>query len=678
MNTHDFTTALNQPNSTFANDVMLVLQRQFNHSVRRVDGSIAAGQAVASAVYQLLDLGDAPFRDLDIFWMNVENTPKKTIYPDYQKLEWFANNADEKTLYLKPNRHKAIESIAKQKLTYSSSFACYGLGVMSVGSYFIKDTFMDSTNKRLNHVLTSLNHESTLAGRISNASATIRNFDINCCQVALELETMTLVASDAFVEFLTTKALKVVNYNTTMHSAVRLDKKSKDIAFASVDMDSELASLQTLRQLVVEVENSRKQNGDRYWPLYGNAFSDVYFERYKASSDVIQRAFSIDAETFDFGNFYEKQTDDGSYAGGIHRPEKKTLFFLTPTHYDADFIDAAKTLIPILPHMTDANPLMLFIPVIEAIQAQPALRDTLKWINDGIDLHSHYEVVSKEIVALHLRDDLDAPVELMIASITSIIDFSKELNRYPRGVNTDLFFNLLHHAKNFKELGNVETLYNAIVDLPDSDIDFFLATFSRLPNPLSLTYAELKNAIDIKNADFVNAFHAKFPSRPNHISKTLASMLNVPLFAFNEDEDNAPFATHIEEIQTSEQLYQFDPEMLYRQNWLDDCVIACFKVTFSNGVESGAFIHLNDIETPNGMRTLINPTPFNCSEGGEVSLVMILLHKVKCAVVKRISNLRHNNEPLKTDDDFGFYLKHLSPLYNSIEPDLSFDDDIPF
>ena len=438
---------------------MLVLQRQFNPSVRRVDGSIAAGQAVASAVYQLLDLGDAPFRDLDIFWMNVENTPKKTIYPDYQKLEWFANNADEKTLYLKPNRHKAIESIAKQKLTYSSSFACYGLGVMSVGSYFIKDTFMDSTNKRLNHVLTSLNHESTLAGRISNASATIRNFDINCCQVALELETMTLVASDAFVEFLTTKALKVVNYNTTMHSAVRLDKKSKDIAFASVDMDSELASLQTLRQLVVEVENSRKQNGDRYWPLYGNAFSDVYFERYKASSDVIQRAFSIDAETFDFGNFYEKQTDDGSYAGGIHRPEKKTLFFLTPTHYDADFIDAAKTLIPILPHMTDANPLMLFIPVIEAIQAQPALRDTLKWINDGIDLHSHYEVVSKEIVALHLRDDLDAPVELMIASITSIIDFSKALNRYPRGVNTDLFFNLLHHAKNFKELGNVETLY---------------------------------------------------------------------------------------------------------------------------------------------------------------------------------------------------------------------------
>jgi hypothetical protein len=659
MNTHDFTAALNRPNSAFANQVLIVLQRHFNHTVQRVDGSIAAGQAVASAVYQLLGLGEAPFRDLDIFWTETENTPTDKTRPDYQKIE-FKDGDQGGVFYVKPEKHKPVNHELKTELTYSPSLAYYGLGAMTVGSYVIKDTFMDAANQRINHILTSLTPHSGLETKIDNARATIQNFDINCCQVALELDTMTLVASEAFVDFLTTKALKVVNYNTTMHSAIRLEKKNNDIAFASVDMDSELATLQTLRQFVVEVEQRRKDMGYRYWPLYGNAFSDVYLERFQDASETIQSAFSLYSKTFTFSERFEKDSanvDDRHKA--LIRKEKSTLFFLAPTNYDKAFIDAAKTLIPILPMMNDANPLMLFVPAINTIKAHPELKATLEWFGKCYRRHSRLIHAARDVVAITLRDDYDAPIESIISSIKNMTDFLMD-NTTKSLAQDDLILHLLHYVKSFNDIDNIPALYHEINNTRDIDnFNSFYYAISKVG--YGMTYEELDLVRKRRERASIDAFHAKFPQYPNHIPYTLSLLLNHSFGGFSDDDD-APTVARITPVSTSHELCQLAPDIADSHHRLWENVLSCIDVTFSDGATLGVIVTLYDKDTAKGKHSDVALSTFKRQDKEHPAFCQHFLMVLRDAILHSIHQTRISLDPLVDGDDFADYPNPLLPV----------------
>lgn len=241
-----------------------VLQSLQNHFSPLPETGIAAGQAVASALYTFFGIPNGPFRDLDIF----DLAGKDDKLRNRSSITREAGNVETDIL--------------------KSSFGGEWSAELTVdkGGYRIIESFMDDSNYKLNFITVHMAKSDDIP-RSGFMYKLIEAFDLNCCQVAIDLATGEIVATDAFMRFLEDHTLRVSYVGTPMHSAVRLVRKSREMPFLDVDMDFELKKLQTVVELVHRCAHEKGGH------LPNNLFSDIYKDRYDKVADVLDDYFDI-------------------------------------------------------------------------------------------------------------------------------------------------------------------------------------------------------------------------------------------------------------------------------------------------------------------------------------------------------------------------------------------------
>jgi len=159
---------------------------------------IAAGQAVASAIFYLLGRHDGVFNDIDVF------LPKSS---DIDKLMGESWNP----------KLRADNDLVT--LTHGYRETGFSSPVFKKGHYYIIGScYLGNVNIV---VVENFNHSQIGAQDI------IGGFDINACEAAIDLESMTLTVSDAFRDFIKHWVLDVTTYHTPAHTALRIARKSR-------------------------------------------------------------------------------------------------------------------------------------------------------------------------------------------------------------------------------------------------------------------------------------------------------------------------------------------------------------------------------------------------------------------------------------------------------------------
>lgn len=539
----DLKDSLNKPNHPFALAVASVLQRNFSHSMPAEAGVIAAGQAVSSAVLLLLKGDKAPFKDLDLFWLRGDTIP----YPvDTSKskdsvVKAFVDGGHE-VVFRKTKRYLKNVGGTHEVSVYSDpSFGEIVHQDIIMDDYAILKTYNDRLNPLLNHIRVGV---CSLEDNRKNALRIINAFDINCCQVALIPETMTIVATEAFLEFINTYQLQVVGYNTPMHSAIRLEKKVKDLPFASVNLDDEISKLQTYRKMMMLLEAKRRDENYPYWPIYGNAFSQVYKERFLAASPAIREAFTIEAAPFDFENCYASE-DAEAPLNTLQVCETVTLNFLTPTRYDKAFIDAAPIVLDTLSVNVSPVTLSSYIPFIKAIAENPSLKSTMEilWKSKD-DCNDELDSAAVAVIFNRFVQLLPKVPALSVQNVLDVIDTIKGLNVSLAGLSAICY--LSSRASTLDDLLYMPTLVKSLEEAGIPLLNRFdelleRAALQSFPTPtntnewlISLKVAYKKQLLD--TMDGVERF-------PNYIPNILR--------ACNE---SLPEDVKIESIETPQQL----------------------------------------------------------------------------------------------------------------------------
>ena len=157
---------------------------------------VIAGQAVCSAILEVLNLGVGVYNDIDVF---LEATP-------------------EKELELISAEHLKEESI-RLGLPVAALDEYCGLG-MAEDYFEILGTTSDSA---LNFVWCRFKEKSLTPSHI------VYSFDLNAVEAALDLETRQLTWSRAFEFFLNTRELQVTSLGTPYRTLLRYFKKRDEL-----------------------------------------------------------------------------------------------------------------------------------------------------------------------------------------------------------------------------------------------------------------------------------------------------------------------------------------------------------------------------------------------------------------------------------------------------------------
>lgn len=203
--------------------------------------AVLGGQSVSSAIMRLLNIGDGPINDYDIFigydlpakssQMNArrkaEGDKETGISGDYN--DWYDNATDDSGLpYYFRSSPKLLTKLDDSPIQDTRMYR-----------YKINKTEIED---KLN--LVYINYDYPIVSSHHFALKTIQGVDINCCQVGVDLQTGSLVYTDAFIEFLLLRKLKVVTAFTPVNTAFRLLRKECDLRdFASVNMNLEFQML---------------------------------------------------------------------------------------------------------------------------------------------------------------------------------------------------------------------------------------------------------------------------------------------------------------------------------------------------------------------------------------------------------------------------------------------------
>jgi hypothetical protein len=293
---------------------------------------IVSGQSVASACYELTGVGQGPMRDLDVF---VE-----------EKVAPYCPHVDDPTPEISPqgetvtshgSQREAIPRGNTQKVGGNFLSASFfdtdpkGVGE-SVHSAFYKITYshFDLCNPDINWI--RIKHHAS-RGDLTGETI-ISGFDINACQIAMDMEKQIVVWTEDFQDFLYQKELKATFVGTPMHTAVRICKKDKDLSFASLDLDKEIKFLQTARRAFMMLEDLKaEQSQDNVGLVAGNIFSHVYRDRYLEFQDRLSPYFSLVEKKITFHNYYNVAEEDEN--GDQCRVDvvKRTMYVLNPTSW---------------------------------------------------------------------------------------------------------------------------------------------------------------------------------------------------------------------------------------------------------------------------------------------------------------------------------------------------------
>jgi len=167
--------------------------RKLNQYAEFPQKGFLAGGAVANTILSMEWGGNYPINDLDIF--RIEDT-------------------DGLESMIMPHRWTGVNLLG----TY------WGVAVSDFGrSYTVSKTEVNGT---LNFVDVQLgkNHQ-----KIENYRIIMEGFDLNCCQVGIDLESAQLIYSPNFEAFLKTMQLQVSHPCTPFHTAIRIPKKKREL-----------------------------------------------------------------------------------------------------------------------------------------------------------------------------------------------------------------------------------------------------------------------------------------------------------------------------------------------------------------------------------------------------------------------------------------------------------------
>jgi hypothetical protein len=235
---------------------------------------VIAGQAVASAIYEIVGVDVAPsYNDLDVFY--IENAERSNLGSnEFNKGRHFKTTRPSKRIGVPGSNMLSAGSISK------NSYEVVSCGYDGEKNYIGIHLSKDYGGIRVVEEL---------------ASTIIKGFDINCCQAGINLSTKEVVWTPEFENFLYHKQLRAVSYLTCQHTAVRLVRKAKELNFATLDLDVEMYKIQTARKVMMSIQEARSEGLARPVLFPGNLFSDVYREKYLKEEKELSSYFRMNS-----------------------------------------------------------------------------------------------------------------------------------------------------------------------------------------------------------------------------------------------------------------------------------------------------------------------------------------------------------------------------------------------
>jgi len=192
------------------------------------DGAIA-GQAVASAIFEVLELDITPvYNDLDIF------IPLTGYMLSGQAEDFVSKVSSKNTLDNElVSRHEVFSSVDKYGLM--STYTQFKYSVVHTARYGM-------VNKIWIKMPVLSRGASIKSSRRNIVHTVIKDFDINGTQVGLWLGDAEpqIIFTEEFLQFLVTRQLEIINWNTPAHSLIRLVKKQAELKTVYVDIDEQM------------------------------------------------------------------------------------------------------------------------------------------------------------------------------------------------------------------------------------------------------------------------------------------------------------------------------------------------------------------------------------------------------------------------------------------------------
>ena len=184
---------------------------------------LIAGQAVSSIVTEILNLNfNSVINDIDIFYTYSDNFAIDAIVNKFRNSEL-------------DNELSSSDKIIVSTDTYSH--------VTSMNSHRVYSILGTTRYKKLNKVWVRFNNVFYKYETRNMQRELISNFDINSTQIGIDIETKEVIFSENFIQYLITRQLDIVYWNTPVHSLIRLLKKQKELGvFCNTEQNKMLVS----------------------------------------------------------------------------------------------------------------------------------------------------------------------------------------------------------------------------------------------------------------------------------------------------------------------------------------------------------------------------------------------------------------------------------------------------
>lgn len=252
--------------------VLNVLRRHSGHLPKE---GLVAGQAVASALDEILGTGRPVYNDIDVFLSNTQWEDQTGEKPK--------SLAFESVRVSSRVRYYGNEALTADSYAQSTQLATRDL-------YSIRETRMDGMTNR---VLVDWNWQLSGADRGEKARGLIQVFDANNVQVAVDLESGQLYQTPAYEQFLASRELRLTQAFTPMQSLLRYFKKREELGVYGNDQ-AHVELLQRLVQaneLSVDLRERRKEDFERGRRFFDTKYLSDYVKRDKTARGLFGRAY---------------------------------------------------------------------------------------------------------------------------------------------------------------------------------------------------------------------------------------------------------------------------------------------------------------------------------------------------------------------------------------------------
>lgn len=270
---------------------------------------LVGGQAVASLIYKELGLNiNTPINDVDIFQLQ---------------------RKEKELSYSKMSMH------SKDSMPLIESGSCSGGNYFELKnrrSYNVTSSYYLKEDLDVNIVLIK---QYPFSSELDN-DLILESFDFNCCSVGFDIKTSKFYMTSSFVEFIKSKQLRIQSVHTPFHSALRLNKKIKDLGenvFCNISLERSIL-FQSKR-----IFTKKEVIGQRFMKLY-NEYKDSYLEEMIEINEHIN-------EHVDYKCDYKELTLSENFISLVPKREgllsSKLNNFFNTKEYSFDFIVDFKT-----------------------------------------------------------------------------------------------------------------------------------------------------------------------------------------------------------------------------------------------------------------------------------------------------------------------------------------------